>query len=203
MWPATPGVETSIPADRKIDGVAEVTFQSVLSPLVGRKQTQLAYRDEINVFRHTFLYIGLPNWSRWYQVAQPGEKVGARILVYLRRKDGVRGSDFRTVLKSEVVPTLVGTGVLKELRTQTFLPWSERLWDTPNVAHDNPHDQQFHASVIIGFADRTARDAFLAGPEITRLSASLVPVVSAIHAYDVTAALTYVKNGEILPHYEE
>jgi hypothetical protein len=38
---------------------------------------------------------------------------------------------------------------------------------------------------------------------IQDLSDRLAPQVSAIHAYDVTAALTYVKNGEILPHYEE
>ena len=70
-WPATDGVETAIPADRKIDGVAEVTFQSALSPLKGRKQTKLAYADEINVFRRTLLYAGPPNSSRWYDVARP------------------------------------------------------------------------------------------------------------------------------------
>ena len=53
--------------------------------------------------------------------------------------------------------------MLKELRTQTFLPWNEKLWDTPNVAHDNPHDQQFHASLILGFTDTAARDAFFTG----------------------------------------
>ena len=42
LWPATPGVETDIPVERKIDGVAEITFHSPLSPLLGRKQTQLA-----------------------------------------------------------------------------------------------------------------------------------------------------------------
>src|SRR5437762_13975375 len=56
LWPATPGVETDIPAERKIDGVAEITFRSPLSPLLGRKQTKLAYKDEINVFRRTLLY---------------------------------------------------------------------------------------------------------------------------------------------------
>ena len=34
LWPATPGVETDIPVERKIDGVAEVTFQSPLSRLL-------------------------------------------------------------------------------------------------------------------------------------------------------------------------
>ena len=74
LWPATPGVETAIPTDRRIDGVAEVTFQSALSPLLGRKQTRLAYKDEINVFRRTLLYAGPPNSTRWYHVARPGEQ---------------------------------------------------------------------------------------------------------------------------------
>jgi hypothetical protein len=71
------------------------------------------------------------------------------------------------------------------------------------VAHDNPHDQQFHASLILGFTDTTARDAFFASSVIEELSNQLTPLTSAIHAYDVTAALTYVKNGNILPHYQE
>ena len=74
LWPATRGVETAIPADRKIDGVAEVTFRSALSPLLGRKQTRLAYKDEINVFRRTLLYAGPPNSSRWYEVAGPARR---------------------------------------------------------------------------------------------------------------------------------
>jgi hypothetical protein len=203
LWPATPGVETDIPVERKIDGVAEVTFHSPLSPLLGRKQSQLAYKDEINIFRRTILYAGLPNSSRWYQVAQPGEKAGARALIYLRRKDGVSARDFRKLINKELVPALAGTGVLRELRTQTFLPWNKKLWDTPSVAHDNPADQRFHASLILGFPDAKERAGFFHGPEIESLSNTLAPLTSAIHAYDVSAALTYVKDGTILPHYQQ
>src|SRR5205085_12170331 len=71
LWPATKRVETSIPADRKVDGIAEVTFQSVLSPLKGRTQTRLAFKDEVNVFRRTLLYAGAPGSSRWYDVGGP------------------------------------------------------------------------------------------------------------------------------------
>src|SRR6059036_3634606 len=101
LWPATPGVETDIPAERKIDGVAELTFHSPLSPLLGRKQTKLAFKDEINVFRRTLLYTGLPNWSRWYELAEPGEKAGARVLIYLRRKEGVGARDFRKLINKQ------------------------------------------------------------------------------------------------------
>ena len=117
MWPATPGVQTAIPADRRIDGVAEVTFASVLSTLRGRKQTKLAYQDEINVFRRTFLYAGPPSSARWYDVAGPdvagpSEQVGARAMVYLRRRDGVRTGPFREHL-NELASTLAGTGQLR------------------------------------------------------------------------------------------
>jgi hypothetical protein len=51
-------VETAIPGDRRIDGVAEVTFLPVLFPLQGAAQTALAHEDEVNVFRRTLLYAG-------------------------------------------------------------------------------------------------------------------------------------------------
>jgi len=203
LWPATPGVETDIPVERKIDGVAEVTLKSLLSPLQGRKQTQLAFKDEVNVFRRTLLYAGLPSRSRWYEVAEPGEQAGARALIYLRRKDGVGAGDFRKLIVRELAPALAGTGVLRELRTQTFLPWNKRLWDTPNVAHDNPADQRFHASLILGFTDAQERASFFQGREIESLSDTLAPLTSAMHAYDVSAALTYVKDGTILPHSQQ
>lgn len=202
-WPATAGVETAIPADRRIDGVAEVTFRSVLSPLRGRTQTRLAFKDEINVFRRTLLYAGLPGSTRWYDVADAGQKPGARALIYLRRREGVSTRAFRRFIAEELVPALVATGALSELRTQTFMPWNQKLWDTPDVAHDNPADQRFHASLVAGFADDSARAAFFASRDTERLSRKLAVVASAVHAYDVAAALTYVKDGVILPHYRE
>jgi hypothetical protein len=203
LWPATEGVETQIPADRKVDGVAEVTFQSPLSLLQGRAQTKLAFKDEINVFRRTLLYAGLPTTSRWYEVARPAEAVGARALVYLRRRDGVSGREFHNAIKADLVPALIDAGGLRELRTQTFLPWNEKTWDTPNVAHDNPADQRFHASLILGFPDPAARAAFFHGANGQQWSPRLASIASAIHAYDVSVTLTYVKAGEILPHYQE
>ena len=77
------------------------------------------------------------------------------------------------------------------------------FWDTPNVAHDNPVDRRFGASLILGFAEAATQAAFFAGDEIAGLSDALAPFASAIHAYDVSAALTYVKDGTILPQYQQ
>jgi len=202
LWPAVQGVETAIPADRRIDGVAEVTFGSVLSPLLGRKQTRLAYKDEINVFRRTLLYAGPPYSTRWYDVAGPGKRTGARALIYLRRREGVGTRAFRRFVTDGLVPALARSGVVTELRTQVFMPWGQQLWDTPNVAHDNPTGQHFHASVTIGFEDSSPRAAFFES-RAQQLPITLASFASAVHAYDVSAALTYVKDRAILPHYQE
>lgn len=199
-WPASDGIETVIPEDRRVDGIAEVTFENALAPLVGRKQTALAFEDEVNIFRRTLLHAGPPGSSRWYDVA-PGEKPGSRAVLYLRRRGDEGSIGFHSFVKKELAPALVSTGVLKELRTQVFLPWNEKTWDTPNVAHDNPKDQHLHASVILGFADDAARDAFFTD-HAPALTALLAPHVSAIHAYDVTETLTFVSGGVVLPHPE-
>jgi hypothetical protein len=99
------------------------------------------------------------------------------------------------------VELLVKTGALRELRTQVFMPWIERLWDTPNVAHDNT-DQRFHASLILGVTDTNALRAFFGGGQIATVSGKLPKFVSAVHAYEVTEALTYVTDGKVLPHYQ-
>jgi hypothetical protein len=204
-WPATADVETAIPPDRKVDGIAEVTLKSVFASLQGREQNKAAHRDEVNVFRRTLLYAGPPSSSRWYDVAAPGQEVGSRAVVYLRRRDGVSARRFRRFVNDELVPALVATGTLRELRTQTFMTWRRALWNTPNVAHDNPRGQRLHASVILGFADDAARDVFFSGGTIDAQSAlgrQLASVASAIHAYDVAEALTFVREGRALPHPE-
>jgi hypothetical protein len=57
---------------------------------------------------------GMDYSARWYDVAGPGEQVGARALVYLRRRHGVRTGPFRKHI-DEFARTLVDTGKLREL----------------------------------------------------------------------------------------
>ena len=55
---------------------------------------------------------------------------------------------------------------------------------------------------MLGFTDTDALRAFFGGGEIAMLSGKLPEFVSAVHAYPVTEALTYVKYGKVLPHYQ-
>ncbi|UXR75942.1 MULTISPECIES: hypothetical protein [unclassified Staphylococcus] len=58
FWPKIDDLETHIPEDRRIDGIAEVTYNKLLAPIGGRRQTALAFEDEINVFRRTLMHMG-------------------------------------------------------------------------------------------------------------------------------------------------
>lgn len=195
LWPAVPGVETQIPVDRKIDGIAEVTLQSPLSPLRGRRQTQLAYADEINVFRRTLLYAGPPGSSRWYDLGD--DEVGARAILYLRRAAGTSRGAFRSFVRTELIPALSQDGDLRELRSQIFLPWNVHTWDTPSVAHDNPKEHRLHGSLILGFTDSAARWAFFE-QKASALSPLITGRLAALYRYNIEATLTFVQNGQVL-----
>lgn len=82
LWQQVEGVETVIPSDRRVDGVADVTLKSLFSLFRGKKQNRLAYKDEVNIFKRTILYAAMPKSSRWYQVARPGHKIEARSIVF-------------------------------------------------------------------------------------------------------------------------
>jgi hypothetical protein len=203
LWPAVSGVETDIPGDRKIDGIADVTLKNFFSVFRGKKQTRLAYKDEVNIFKRTILYAALPKSSRWYEVAAPGEKIQARSIVFFRIKEGVKEKDFANFISEELTPSLANTGVLKELRSKVYMPWKQKQWNTPNVAHDNPKQLQFQASIMLGFADKSAMDKFFEGDAVKKLSERLSAFCSAVHAYDIEHTLTYVSNGKELSHYRE
>ena len=86
-WPAIDGVETVIPGERRIDGMPEVTFEHVWSPLIGGKQGKEVHHDERNAFARTILHLTGPGGGRSFR---PGydAKAGARVVVLLRRRDG-------------------------------------------------------------------------------------------------------------------
>ena len=57
--------------------------------------------------------------------------------------------------------------------------------------------------MIVGFTDPQERAVFFHGREIESLSNTLAPLTSVIHAYDVSAALTYIEDGTILLRYRQ
>ncbi|MGT2926771.1 hypothetical protein [Streptococcus cuniculipharyngis] len=194
FWPTATGLETDIKPDRRVDGIAEVTFDNLLSPIAGRKQTALAFEDEVNVFRRTLMHMGFPYSSRWLTVSED-RTTQLRDVLYFRRRDEVKSGAFKQLINQDLFATLATVDGVTELRSQVYLPWHKATWDTPNVAHDNPQSEHLHASIIIGFANQEARQAFY--QELApKLNEDLVNLVSAVHAYHIDKTLTFVADGQ-------
>ena len=105
---------------------------------------------------------------------------------------------FKKFFTEELVPTLANTEILKELRSKFYAPWKQKQWDTPNVAHDNPSELQFQASVMPGVIDEQAMLNFFKSDGLKKLSERLGMFCSAIHAYQVSETITFVKDGKIV-----
>lgn len=194
FWPRTDGLETVIPEDRRIDGIAEVTYEKLLAPLGGRQQTALAFEDEVNVFRRTLMHMGFPYTSRWYHTESQTE-TSLRDVFYVRRKEDVNSSSFKNYVNDSLASRLAKVTGVTEVRSQVYLPWNKATWNTPNVAHDNPKEDHLHASIIIGFADQEARQDFY-NNLAPRLNVELVNYASALHAYQIDKTLAFVQDGK-------
>ena len=119
VWPAVDGVESEIPDERRIDGMPEMTFEHAWSPLLGGREGKKIHQDERNVFGRTILHITGPGGARWFQSGY-GTKVGARIVILLRRREGSKG--FKRFVHAELGPALDRAGDTVELRTQNIPP---------------------------------------------------------------------------------
>lgn len=196
LWQPIKGVETTIPQNRKVDGVADVTLKSFFSALQGKKQHKLAFADEINFLKRSILYVAYPKKSRWYNVAENDTKIEARAMVFFRQKEGVSDNEFEKFINNELTPTLANTNMLKELRNKVYNPWKQKQWLTPNVLHDNGKADQFQASLILGFANKSEMENFFNSEEIKKLSERIAVFCSAVHAYEIAETITFVKDGK-------
>ena len=195
LWPAINGVETAIPQNRKVDGVADVTLKNLFSIFKGKEQNKQASADEINLFKRTILYAAFPN-SYWYKVADADTKINAGSMVFFRKKEGVSDKDFKKFINNELTPTLANIGILKELKNKVYNPWKQKQWNTPNVLHDNDKADQFQASLMLGFSDKNEMEKFFTSEKLKKLSGRIAIYCSAVHAYEIIETLTFVKDGK-------
>ncbi len=160
FWPNTNGVCTRLPTNRKIDGMPEVTFTSAVALLNPFNSSKAVLKDEKNVFKRTILHATGPTWGRWYKSGY-GEENSFRVVVLLRRSPRVSSKIFRHFVNDQLGPALASQSDLTELRSQVFMPWSKAMWNSPDVLHDYPVAEQYHASLILAGPNRKIVQAAL------------------------------------------
>ncbi|MEU6587564.1 SMP-30/gluconolactonase/LRE family protein [Nocardia sp. NPDC046763] len=197
LWPVTPGVETAIPAHRRIDGTPEVWFSQPLAIAKTMRHNRKVLADEANVFGRTILHATGVRGGRWFETSSTAATAatGARAVALLRRRDGVGAGRLRRLVHRQLGAALAGLPGVTEVRTQAFLPFSKLMWDSPGVAHDYPSDQRYHAAIFLGATDSDALSAALNSPDLAVLADGVAAVCSAVHAYPVAATYVYRREG--------
>ncbi|WP_405166638.1 strictosidine synthase [Nocardia sp. NBC_01499] len=197
LWAPTPGVETAIDPQWRVDGTPEVTFGNIVGPVAGLPASVPVLLDEHNAFDRTLFYLTGPGGGRWLRDGLDDQS-GARTVVLLRRRPGVAAQAFHAFL-DDFGRRLAAIPDLAEIRTQEYLPWSALLWPSPGVAHDNPPERQYHASFVLGAIDRPTLVAALSAPTIRAAGYLQQQNCSAIHAYDVTRTSVKRRNDRPVP----
>ncbi|WP_304128132.1 hypothetical protein [Gemella sanguinis] len=196
FWPADNNIKTKVSLDRRIDGIAEVTYKNTIAPLFGIKQTRLAFKDEINLFRRTLMHMGLPWSSKWFNLENKND-TQFRDVIFIQRKEGTSKKEFKNYINrnlSEIVSKHEG---ITEYRTQVYLPWNKMTWNTPNVAHDNPKKEHLHASIIIGFESIEARESFYKETAL-EINKEIKDLASGIFAYKIEKTIPFVESSKKL-----
>lgn len=196
LWPVIPEVETTIPLERKIDGMSEITLKGVVAGLLPSavQMNKRILADEVNIFARTILHMTSPRGGRWF-LSGDELKIRFRIVVLIRRKNGISHREFSQFIHDRLGPTLSIHSCILELHTQVFLPWSKSFWDSKQVAHDYPSDYQFHASIVIGAESKDKLLNALHEISTIELNSEIVQQCVAIHAYAVANTYIYCKDG--------
>ncbi|MFE5286022.1 EthD domain-containing protein [Nocardia sp. NPDC056611] len=191
FWPATVGVGTSIPADRRLDGCAELRFRSTVATLMTAPHAREVYLDEQNVFGRVIGHATGPGGGRWWS-GDFDDTTGHHVMLLLRRRHGVRGSAFREFVHGGIGQALLDAGV-RDLRTYTFLPWTRWYNTSPGVCHDNPVEHRHHGAVIFGARDREAVDELLRSSFVAAAVEKQHLACTAIHAYSVERSVPAIR----------
>jgi hypothetical protein len=195
FWRGPDDLATSTPGDWRIDGMPEVTYaRTVPSPKMLLTAVRLVFRDEANAFDRVLAHLSGPNGGRWFSPPRQGP-VGARAVILLRRRPGVRLAAFRSFVHEVLGGALALAPGATELRTHAFLPYSKLAWPTPGVAHDNPPHRRYHGAIVVGADDRASLDEVLAAPELERTHPAQSSHCLAVHAYAVEETVAVVQGG--------
>ncbi|SPZ64678.1 Gluconolactonase [Serratia quinivorans] len=192
LWPLTPEVVTSIPTDKRIDGVSEIILDSIIKLPLSIRSNRRIFKDKENAFCRTTLNMTTLGGGR---VVKTGDykNIYARCVVLIRRREHGSLSDFKRFIHNGLAHQLGLNANVIEVRSQVFVPWFKALWNAHSAAHNVAPEYQYHASIVIGANDNAGLLSALA--QVASLNSEIAYHCSVIHAYSVANTLINRVNG--------
>ncbi|TFE36517.1 hypothetical protein E2553_43060 [Paraburkholderia dipogonis] len=184
FWPVPKEVGGAIPADWRVDGMAEVRIRSMAAGLFSRLfHMKAVFHDEFNVFDRVLANNSRPGGGRWWTGAHQPD-IGFRAAVLIRARHEEKGAPFRRFVEEALAPALIEAGAV-ELRTHVFQPGGRFIHWTPDVRHDQPVNRAYAGALIVGTRTRAEFDCLMKSPFLLATHADQRRYCVAIHAYAV------------------
>ena len=176
-WPATPGVGTDTAQDR-LDGLAEMTFTSVLGGLLVGPRARPVFLDEQNAFAWDVGHLAGPYGGR--RSTESHADVSHRTTLLIRRRAGVPRRRFATYVHDGLAGALRSAGA-QDLRSYVFR--SRLPHPTPGVTHNYPAHERFSAAIHLGADSRANVAELIAHPSVAAAINDQAAYCTAMHAY--------------------
>ncbi|MFE3188396.1 hypothetical protein ACFXHA_05265 [Nocardia sp. NPDC059240] len=194
-WPATPGVETSIDEELRMDGLLEVRATSTPAGLNAIVRMRSAYLEGREVFDRALGQLTGAGGGRWWP-SRDGDSVRHQTVVLFRRNRSVNGIACRQFVDETLGRALYSAGALG-LRTYA-LRTATKLELIPS-SHRGPSSLgRYHAAIMIDTASRDHLMELLTAPAVSEVVAIQADTFSAAHAYTVDRSVDVIRDRKVV-----
>ena len=194
LWPLPDGVR---PLDTVLDGLVEIGFADAAGQGRFEAASPLLFSDERNFIGHDVAY-ALPDGARTLVDRDPDPvpnriEPGHRLHLHLH---GTGTDAFRDWAGSFAAGLAEAPGIVK-VRLHRPEPYHNAAPApaAPGVDHALPRERKRVAIVEVGWTDRLAAEAFLAGGAYAALAEGLATHVAALGAFLVTRQCVFIRDG--------
>lgn len=200
-FPVVEGVDYVAKPDQNFDGIAELTFKTDEDRQTWFTAAGILMDDEHNLFSKAIGYVTDKDHSKTFvdqiEDGEPDADLAVnRYHVTFYQKDGVSVDAFRGYLQEFAEKVCKHDDLLK-LRLHCFNPPDTSRPDAAGVAHAEPEELQFQASIEFAWKNRLKMEQFFASAEYQDGIARQADFVRQVCPFPERFATTYVYGGEI------
>jgi sugar lactone lactonase YvrE len=194
LWPTIEDVSTRTDKAHSVDGLSELTFNSVFTLIRNRRYNKLIQNDERNFFSRTCFRHSVRKGVRWYDMRQRGTTV-IRCAILLRSRSNIGRSKFRDFIDNTLVPALSSNENITELRSHLLKDFNTNEWQSPEVSHGCSGAYQYDAVLYVGASSQKALQLAFNSAALKSTLEAQQSYCDAIHTHLISDTYIFTRDG--------
>ena len=202
IWPLPGDVLNAASDSEQFDGIAELTFKSIVERQTWFKSAGILMGDEYNIFSKAIGYNTSPGNSITYvdQVLDgaPNGLLGVhKYHCLLRKMDGVSVQEFRHFVQNRLVSVFSHSPQILKCRLHLFDQVDNSRPDAGPVTHLELPEHQYQGAIELAFANALQLALLLDSPQYQVVARDLPRYIKNFHPFPERSAYTFVYEGQL------